>query len=378
MCRFPDGRACAVIDTAALQHNFTLLDARAKKHAVGGRPPRTIAVVKANAYGHGLALVVPALLAVGCSFFAVATAAEAISVRELAPSADVLILGYTPPREAPRLARLGLTQTVFSSDYAKELGKYAQAGKEKLQVHLKIEGGMCRLGFSPDSIGEIVAAASVPSLHATGIYTHFPCADCNKNATRAAFLRFLTCKGALNDLGLSLFAHAAASAALLEVPETVLDGVRIGLALYGISPTDDDHGLRPVMSLTAPVVQIHEVPVGTPVGYGGTFVTARPSRIGTLPIGYADGIPRRMRSDAPRVRIKTQKGAFFAPIAGNICMDQLMLDLTDTPAEVGDAVLFFENIKTCAAALGTIPYELFTGIGPRVVRIARNERNINS
>jgi len=369
MCRFPPYRALATVSTAALQKNFTLLDSLVARHGEGARPSRTIAVVKANAYGHGIKLVVPALLASGCSFFAVATPDEAHTVRKFAPNADILILGYTPPYLVPDLINEGLIQTVFSSEYAKELEESAKTVGDFLKVHLKIDGGMCRLGFLPESIAELDEVAAHPHLRTVGIYTHFPCADTNPDATRHAFLRFLQCRRTLSAHGLSLFSHAAASAALLSAPETALNGARVGLALYGISPVATTLPLSPALTLTAPVVQIHEIEAGTPVGYGGQFVSMRPSKIGTLPIGYADGIPRHFKNTVGGVRILTEKGAFFAPVAGNICMDQMMIDLTSTPTKLGDRAVFFDNIEKSAQAMDTIPYEILTGIGTRVLRM---------
>ncbi len=368
MLSFPGDRAAAAVSKSALRQNYLTLQRLAARGCAVGKAPRLIAVVKANAYGHGVALAVPAFLAAGCSFFAVATIEEAIAVRALAPLADVLILGYTPPHLAPALAREGLTQTVFSGEYARALSESARSAGVSVRIHLKIDGGMCRLGFSPDAVKELAAAAALPYLCAEGLYTHFPSADCDISATRAAFLRFLGCRKALSARGITLFSHAAASAALLRFPEMALDGARIGLALYGIAPVPTKLPLSPALSLTAPVVQIREVGAGTPVGYGGSFVTARPTRLGTLPIGYADGIPRRFGKAIGGVRILTQKGAFFAPIAGNICMDQMMIDLTDTPAALGDRAVFFDPITEAATALDTIPYELLAGLGARILR----------
>ncbi|MBR2463865.1 MAG: alanine racemase [Clostridia bacterium] len=369
MSYFQDPRAIAHIDTAALSANFISLHNYATQHTKGTRPPRTIAVVKANAYGHGAALAVPAFSRAGCDFFAVATVEEAIEVRSLCPPADILILGYTPPARAADLARYNLTQTVFSPEYAQALSKAATVMGVFVKIHLKIDGGMCRLGFSPQCTQEIVRAATEKNLIPLGIYTHFPSADTDLPATRAALSRFLCCRQELAARGFSFFTHAAASAALLQLPEAVLDGARVGLALYGIAPVPCALDLKPALTLTAPIIQIHRVPSGTPVGYGGTFVTARQSTIGTVPIGYGDGIPRRFKDTVGQVRVLCKSGVFFAPIAGNICMDQLMLDLTDTPAEVGDEVDLLGDISATAAALGTIPYEILTSIKERVLKI---------
>ncbi len=369
MSYFQDSRAIAMIDTEALTKNFIAVHHYAACHAKGARPPRTIAVVKANAYGHGAALAVPAFSRAGCDFFAVATVEEAIEVRRVAPAADILILGYTPPSRAAELARYNLTQTVFSSEYAQALSKAATVMGVFVKTHLKIDGGMCRLGFAPQRTKELVRAATEKNLIPLGIYTHFPSADTDLPATRAALSRFLCCRQELAARGFSFFTHAAASAALLQLPEAVLDGARVGLALYGIAPVPCALGLKPALMLAAPIVQIREVPTGTPVGYGGAFVTARQSRIGTVPIGYGDGIPRRFRQAVGQVHVRCKSGVFFAPVAGNICMDQLMLDLTDTPAEVGDQADLLGDISATATALDTIPYELLTSIKERVLKI---------
>ncbi len=368
MSSYPDSRAFATVSATALQQNYRLLAQRAAMGEVPARKPRIIAVVKANAYGHGTGVVVPALLRAGCDFFAVATLEEAREVRFLAPLADILILGYTPPAYASELAALDVMQTVFSPEYAAALSEGALAAGVFLKIHLKVDGGMCRLGFAPEAIDELLCAASERRLQAVGIYTHFPVADRDKEATRAAFSRFLSCRQALCAEGLSLFSHAAASAALLTLPETVLDGARVGLALYGVSPVKTALPLTPALTLKAPVIQIRRVEAGTPVGYGGSFITARPSFIGTLPIGYADGVPRAFCRSVGRVRVFHAENAFSVPVAGHICMDQMMVDLTDTPVSVGDLAVIFDDVAAVAAALDTIPYEIFTAIGARVIR----------
>ncbi len=371
MSCFPTERAVAEIDTSALTHNYRLLAQHAKKSANGAKNPRLIAVVKANAYGHGICLAVQAFLRAGCDFFAVATLGEAKQVRKLAPYADILILGYTPPQHAIDLSRLDLTQTVFSAEYAAALSKSATVSGVFVKTHIKIDGGMCRLGFAPEDLGGILTAVTKSNLTPRGLYTHFPVADTDLPATRAALCRFLACKNALATRGLSLFTHAAASAALLRLPETVLDGARVGLALYGIVPVATDLALKPALTLTAPIIQIHSVPANTPVGYGGCFVTRRASLIGTVPIGYGDGLSRRFGKAVGHVTVLHKSSSCAVPVAGNICMDQMMLDLTDTDAKIGDRAVIFSDPRDVAAALDTIPYETLTAIGDRVTRIKK-------
>lgn len=362
--RFPATRAFALVDTDAIRHNFCLLRALARRT---NRHARVIAVVKANAYGHGAAAIVPTLCAAGCDFFAVATEAEAVTVRKLAPNADILILGYTPPARVRSLVENRLIQTVFSAEYAAALAASAVAADCRPTVHLKLDCGMCRLGFSPDDIQALLRICRRDRLHVTGLYTHFPNADSDPTQTAAALQRFLTCRRALAQAGFPLLAHAAASAALLTLPEGVLDAVRPGIALYGLSPVQTNLALRPTLSLCAPVVQLRRVPAGTPIGYGGDFVTAAPSLIATLPIGYADGFARALIGY--RVSLHHGKKQFSVPVAGRVSMDQLTLDVTHTPAAIGDTVCLWESAAAPAERLGTIPYEILTAVSPRVERI---------
>ena len=362
MSPFPDFRTVARINGDALAENFRLLRARAIAARKGAR---LMSVVKANAYGHGLACTIPPLLAAGCDLFAVATAEEALELRALAPHAEILVLGYTPPALAPQLASAGIAQAVFSLPYALSLSK-AMVGAGTLAVHLKLDCGMCRLGFLPTDTEGLLAALRAENLRPVGLFTHFPCADTDKAATRRALGDFLRCRALLAAIGHPLFFHAAASAALLTLPETVLDGARAGIALYGL-PHLPVAGLRPVLSLHAPIVRILSVPAGTPVGYGGDFITKRPSRIGTLPVGYGDGLPRALQGLT--VSLHCQKGSFSIPLVGKICMDLCMADLTDTPARVGDEVCLFDSAAPVAHRLGTIPYEVLTALSPRVKRI---------
>lgn len=361
---FPSSRAFAKIDIGAIERNFCLLRSKAQQ---SNPRVRVIAVVKANAYGHGVALVVPALYRTGCDFFAVATPDEGLTVRELAPDADILVLGYTPPVRAPELADAGITQTVFSAPYAAALSATMTAVGGSLPIHLKIDGGMCRLGFAPDDRAGLLRVLRRRGLAPTGIYTHFPVADTDTRATKASLDRFLSCHAALKKEGFPLFAHAAASAATLTLPESILDGIRPGLSLYGISPVQTALQLTPALSLHAPIVQIHTVPTGTPVGYGGDFITNRNSRIGTLPLGYADGFPRALSGLTATLSHSGKE--YPVPVVGRVSMDQLTVDLTDTPALVGDTVCLWRDATAIAAQLGTIPYEVLTALSPRVGRV---------
>lgn len=364
-CTLGAPRALAEIDIAALTHNYLAMSSHC-----GGR---TLCVVKADAYGHGISLVVPALSRVGCDFFAVACLEEALSVRALAPRADILILGYTPVQHAALLAHNNITQAVFSPPFAAALSAAARAAGVCVRTHVKIDTGMCRLGFSTTDKEGISFALHAENLHPWGAFTHFPRADTDPDHTMRALRDFLRLR-ALFPKG--VFLHAAASAAALTLPASHLDGVRIGIALYGHSPVlDSTVKLSPVMQLTAPIISIKSFPAGTPIGYGGAFVTTRTSHIGTLPIGYADGLMRSL--EGLTVRVLCKKEAFFAPLVGHICMDQSMIDLTDAPrATVGDRVHLFYDINAAAKHCGSIPYEILSAVSSRVERREKEGKRI--
>lgn len=344
-------RAVAVIDTEALRHNFRTVS------ALGGR---TIAVVKANAYGHGTQAVLPALEAAGCDFYAVATLDEALDVRALAPRADILILGYTPPEAAPLLSRAHLTQTVFSVRYATAL---STAATDPVLSHIKIDAGMHRLGLDPADSEGIASVLQELRLRVCGLFTHFPSVSCDPVSTRRSLDTF----SALAHRLPRLFTHAAASAAL-PLTDARFDGTRPGLALYGLSNTIPS--LRPAMRVYAPIIQIHDLPANTPVGYDGAFCTKRPSRIGVLPIGYADGLPRSACG-----HLTCLDSGERVPLVGRICMDQCMIDLTGTRAKEGDTVCVISDFADFAAHCGTIVYESLACLSARLGRRQKGASN---
>lgn len=356
---FAHPRAVAEIDTDALSHNY-----RTVSRACG----KTIAVVKADAYGHGLVHAVPPLLAAGCDSFAVASAEEALLLRKLAPFADILLLGYAPLSQIPALLNAKITLCAFSLDYAKALSMTAQKIGGTLAVHLKIDGGMCRLGFASEDVNGVLATLTLPHLNVCGIFTHFPNADTDRTGTMRALTRFNALR---SRLPVPLFAHAAASAAALTLPEARLDAVRVGIALYGYSPVKTALELHPVMRVLAPVVQLHHVTAGTPVGYSGKFVCEKDRVIGTVALGYADGFFRSLEGHC--LTVLCQDRAFAAPVVGRVCMDYLMLDLTGIPAKEGQTVCVFEDFSVAARHAGSIPYELLTAISARVPRWVKKE-----
>ena len=376
---------CAEIDLDALCENYRLL-CRVLP-ADGSCQP--IAVVKADAYGHGAPACVSALLAAGCRFFAVATLGEALAVRCVTDAAcveaEILILGYTDPAHAEQLAAHRLLQALLSDAYARRLAEAARAAGATVRVHVALDTGMGRIGLpaleacdaqrAADTIATLVAD---PALSVEGMFSHFstadePQSDPAREQTALQSARFFAVKQALEARGIFLKTlHLCNSAGMLWRPGDHLDAVRMGLSLYGVSPYPGAvEGLRPVMRLVSTVVHLAELPAGASLGYGADFRADSPRVIATLPIGYADGFLRAYRH--ARVTLHTQKGDVRVPIVGRICMDQCMLDVTGTAAAVGDRVTLFGakpgELERLALAAGTIPYEVLTSVSARVVRV---------
>ncbi len=339
-----------------------------------------ICVVKADAYGHGVAHCAPALARAGCKFFAVSCIEEARALRRIlieeALDARILILGYTPPSSADKLAENDLIQCVFSYEYALALN---EAATRPIDVHIKIDTGMNRIGFSCDEDGSVAAAAvfTLENLRVRGAFTHFSRADeCTPEGDAFTYLqyeRFAFVIDRLLELGCDpKFLHACNSAAAIRFPEFSLDGVRLGIALYGagaLSP--DEQPLEPVMSLFSTITHIHTLRSGESLGYGAAYTAINDRTIATLPIGYADGFIRAY--SGAWVEVQTREGYKKARIVGRICMDQCMIDVTGISAEVGASVRIFgrdhEDIKALAELAGTIDYECLCTVSARVQRV---------
>ena len=368
-------RTWAEISLSNLEHNYRAL------RALLPRSCRFLGVVKANAYGHGALTVGRKLEQLGCEMLAVACLDEGIALREAGIRAPILIMGHTPPQYAPELDRFSLIQTVGDRETALALSRWAVSAGRRLEIHLKVDTGMTRLGFlwqedrAQACAGLLEEVCRLPGLHVGGMFTHFAAADGDEEYTMAQFTRFLDAVGALEQKGLRPeICHCAASAAVLHYPCTHMDMVRPGIALYGHYPTPDQEGLdgpglRPVMSLYTRVAAVRQVPAGTPVSYGCTHTLTRDSRLAVLSIGYGDGLPRSL-SNRFWVRIRGGR----APLVGRICMDMCMADVTDLPqVEAGDAALLFgedKPVEEAAGLLDTIQYEVLCGVSDRVPRVA--------
>lgn len=366
-------RTWAEISLDSLVHNMNAIRA----HVLAGT--KFLGVVKAFAYGHGAVPVAKALETAGADYLAVACLEEALELRDAGITLPVLILGVTPAEDLPALLDQDLTQTVACEADARAYSGLAAARGKKLKVHLKVDSGMSRLGFLCDEshMSEAVAAmarvCALPGLEAEGIFTHFavsdePAADC-VDYTRRQFDRFTGAIAALEAQGFRFaLRHCAATGGTLFYPEYALDMVRPGLLLYGYGDGADKLGLRPCMTLKSRIIAIKDYPAGTKISYGGTYTTQRESRMGVIPIGYADGLHRILSN---QLSVWTEAG--FAPQRGRICMDMCMIDLTELPGVgLGDVVELFglhADLNVMATQAGTIPYELLCAVGRRVPRV---------
>ena len=366
-------RTWAEIDLDALEHNY-----RAARQKIGEQV-KYLGVVKADAYGHGAVQVGRKLEALGADYLAVSSLDEARELRRNGISMPILILGHTPPEMVPQLIANNITQTVSALAKAEEYSTAAQRCGGTLKVHIKVDTGMSRLGFLvrdghfEGGVESIFRACALPNLTAEGIFTHLSTADEDDGESeryaREQFGVFTSVLDALAQRGRTFaIRHCANSGALTRYPEMYLDMVRPGIALYGVGADAGRLDLKPVMTLKSCVSTIKIFDTETDVSYGRTFRTERKTRMGVLPIGYADGLFRGLSG---RMAVQTAQGS--APIRGRICMDMTMVDLTDLPdVHVGDAVELFgtaQKVDTLADILNTIPYELTCAVSKRVPRL---------
>ncbi|MCF8027633.1 MAG: alanine racemase [Desulfobacteraceae bacterium] len=375
----------AEIDLAAIAQNIRNLRAGLTNNA------RLMAVVKANAYGHGAVPVARQAMAAGADCLAVARLAEALELRYAGISCPVLIFGHTPPEMAGKLMDFDLIQTVYAYADARDLDLRAQADGRTIRVHVKIDTGMGRLGVAgwPDSsrdacgdaAEEVAAICGLSGLRAEGVYTHFATADSPDPAgTRRQLEVFLQILSALDRRGITFSVrHAANSAAAINIPETHLDMVRPGISIYGCYPSREAEQsgihLVPAMSLRARIVHLKSVDPGFSVSYGWTEQTRKKTVIATVPIGYADGYDRHFSS-----RGQMLLRGFPAPVIGRVCMDHTMIDVGAVPDPArGEPVLIFGRdgrgtlaVDYLAHTLGTIHYEVLSRISARIPRIYKS------
>jgi len=367
-------RTWADIDLDALAHNYNAI----KGHIPSGC--RFLGVMKADAYGHGAVPVSHALVALGADYLAVSNLEEAVQLRRGGIRAPILILGYTPPMYAENMIYLDLTQEVHSLEYANQLNETLNGTNFILNVHLKLDTGMTRIGFTAydneAAFLDMIEAARLPHLHVEGAFTHFCAADSRTEDdaayTKLQYRRFENALVALDEQGIRPeIRHCCNSGATLLYPEFAMDMVRPGVMTYGIHPSADTTGildLKPLLSLYTTISQIRDIPAGTDVSYGRTYTTPTDRRLAVLSVGYADGLSRGLSGRA-QFLVRGKK----APVVGRICMDLCMVDVTDIPdAQVGDEVTIIGAALPCeilADQLQTIPYEILCGINKRIPRI---------
>lgn len=355
----------AVIDLSALEHNLAIV-----RNLVSRRP--VIAVVKADAYGHGSVEISRKLVSLGVDRLAVAYTGEARVLRESGIGAGIIVLFDRPAIED--YFTYSLIPVIHSRAAALAFSREARRRGAKVPVHIKIDTGMGRVGFPPEeAVAEVIGIAGMEGVELEGLMSHFSEADL---ADRSFALRQLDVFASIRDaisskLGRRLVCHIANSAAVLTFPDAVLDAARPGILLYGCSPFQEGYGLRPLMKVRTSVLMVRTMRPGTPVSYGRTFITQRESRIAVVPVGYADGYNRLFSNNAGML-VRGRR----APVVGRVCMDLTMLDVTDiSGVEEGDEVVLLgsQGDETITAAelsgrINTIPYEILTCLGSRARR----------
>ncbi len=370
---FPlSGRPTAArIDLQLLSHNFNEVLRRAE-----GR--KILAVVKAQAYGHGALRISRHLLELGVGMLGVALIEEGRELRDAGIDSPILVMGAVFPEQAAEIAKLGLTPVVYDMVVARSVSEAAQRLKKKIPVHVKIDTGMGRIGVSYAAADEFIAdLARLDGIEVQGIMTHFADADLrDKQFASEQMDRFGSVLKKLDARGISIpLRHAANSAAVLDFRKALFTLIRPGLMIYGYNPLEGagiEADLRPVLSLVTRIAFLKKVPSGVPISYGRTFITKRESMIATIPVGYADGYNRALSNRGEAI-----VRGIRVPVAGRVCMDMTMLDVTDVPGvNAGDEVMLIgsqgnERITAddIAAKTGTIPYEVLCGISCRVPRI---------
>ncbi|MCL2321429.1 MAG: alanine racemase [Oscillospiraceae bacterium] len=345
-----------------------------------------IAVVKADAYGHGAVDVAHVLSLNGITRFAVAVVTEAVELRRSGIKSSILVLGYTPPSLYHMLLKYDIEQTVFDYDTAFRISDLAKRWFKNVKIHIKVDTGMGRLGFlyCEESFNAIYNISKLPCLQIEGIYSHFSSADESDNSyTLMQLERFNDFCLKINSMGIEYkIRHISNSAGILNIPESIYDAVRPGLSLYGYYPsleTKRTIELRPALCFKSTIIYLKDLPKGEYISYGRLYRTKTLEKIATLPFGYADGFSRLLNNKAS-VIIKNKK----VPIVGSICMDQCMANVDDVPdAKVGDEVIIIGEsesekitIEDLAKSLSTINYEVLCMITKRVPRIYLRECQI--
>lgn len=372
----------AEVDLKAIENNIKEIKRVAKDKEI-------IAVVKADAYGHGALDVVPVLLKNGADRLAVAVITEAIELREAGINVPILILGYTPISFADDIINYDIEQTVFDLNYAKELSKAALRLGKKAKIHISLDTGMGRIGFIPneESINAIEEISKLDGIEIKGMFTHFSTADeADKNYTREQFEKYKWTVDQLEKRDINVgIKHVANSATIIDLEEYYYDAIRPGIILYGYYPSNEVNKekikIKPALTLKSHVIHLKEVKEGTYISYGRKYVTKGIEKIATLPIGYADGYTRLLSG-----KVKVIINNKLVPVVGRICMDQCMINVSELDSvKVGDEVILLGETENCkynaddiAKEIDTISYEILCMIGKRVPRVYKINESIVS
>jgi len=375
-------RAWAEIDLDNVVHNIQQI-----RNIVSPKT-KICAVLKADAYGHGVIEMAKICAQNGIAYVAVSMLDEAIQLRNSGFDLPILVLGYTEPKRASEIIYNDIVHTIFSRSLAQALSDAAIKMGKSVKIHIKVDTGMSRVGFLSgyEGIKNIIQISKMPGLILEGIFTHFASADEQDTTyTDMQFERFISICEELNRVGIHIpVKHVCNSAGILQCKNMHLDMVRPGIILYGLYPSSYlasySIKFRPAMRLKANVAMIKDLEAEVPIGYNRTFTTAKKSRIAVVPIGYADGYPTLLNNTG-KVLIKGE----FAPIAGKICMDQCMIDITNmnTEVKVGDEVILFGEqgahkieVSDIASQTGMLHYELVCNIGKRIPRVYIKDQKI--
>ncbi len=390
-------RAYARVDLDAIKANVLAMkeyvnkDKENNQYIEEGQDIKMMAVIKADAYGHGAIPISRELENIGVDYIAVAIYQEGVQLRKEGVKSPILVLGNTPVEAFDYLIRYDLAQTVYSIPMGMDLAERARTHKKPIPIHLKIDTGMGRLGLVAKNrpikttIDDILSLSREDGLNLEGIFTHFAKADEEDKAyTHIQVKIFNEILDELEKIGeLPRYIHASNSAGLIDICEARYNMVRAGISLYGLYPSPDvDHDLvlKPALSIISRVVFLKEVEAGESISYGGIYVTDKKTKIATIPFGYADGYSRAL-SNRGRVVIKGQ----YAPVIGRVCMDMIMVDVTDIEGvkENDDVYLIGGgdvrvSVEEIADIMHTINYEVVCLIGKRVPRVYVKENKVVS
>jgi alanine racemase len=368
-------RVQANVDLGAIRHN--LLEIREKINP----DTKIMVVIKADAYGHGAVAIAKAIGESGrIDTYGVAIIEEAVELRKAGITKPMLILGFTPKEQYDLVVAYDVTQTVFQYEMAEALSMEAKRQGKTAKIHIKLDTGMSRIGFSDSlsGVAEIKRMKELKNIEIEGLYSHFACADeVDKTSTLTQLNKYIKFIKMLEKEQIFIpVKHISNSAGILEYPQAQYNMVRCGIATYGLYPSEDvnhqDIKLIPAMELKTHVVYVKEIDAGVGVSYGSTYVSSCRTRIATIPVGYADGYSRNL-SNRGKVIIHGQ----YAPIIGRICMDQFMVDITDVEdVRQGDTVTLlgrdgqaFISAEELAEWSHSFPYELVCTVGKRIPRV---------